>query len=172
MSGEVQSAVIGALVGGLAGYVAASFQAWQDRRRRRRALASVLLLELRGVEYLLRRMVAEPDNLTGDFHAHHFDALDATVYELKDDAARLALSFRYRLDEIRKLRTRQAEKLSNQRRHRLLVKLHAAATEVPRLKQALLRSGGLEPPPEEYREVKEGEQLSLPPRAFDYGPPE
>jgi hypothetical protein len=168
---EIEAAVIGAVVGGVVGFLVASLRTRIERGRRKRALASVLLLELRSIEYLLRRLFQEPDNLTGDFQSAHFDRLDATVYELSGDATRLALSFKYRLDEIRQLRKRQIEKLSSNRRNRLKVKLYVAAQEVHKLKAALRASRGFEPPREEYKELRAGE-LKLPPRAFDYGPQE
>ena len=171
MSAEMQAAIIGAIVGGVTGYAAAFLQAWQERRRRRQALASVLLLELRGVEHLLRSFFKQPDNLTGDFQADHFDRLDATVFELDGEAARMALSFKHRLDEIRILRSRQGEKLSGKRRDTLSVKLYAALCEVSKLKDALLGSRGLEPPQEDYKEVG-ARDLVAPPKAFDYGPPD
>ena len=171
MPTEILAAIIGAIVGSIAGFGAAFLQSWQERKRRKRALASVLLLELRGIEYLLREFFKNPDNLTGDFNSDHFDRLDATVFELDGEAARLALSLKYRLDEIRVLRKKQEVQIRPRRRDTLKVKLWAAEAEVPKLKAALLASEGVEPPHEDYSEEKAG-NLILPPRAFDYGSPE
>jgi hypothetical protein len=61
MSGDVQAAVIGAAVGATFAYGGGWLQAWLNRRRKRRSLATILLSELRAADVTLRSSVyADP----------------------------------------------------------------------------------------------------------------
>jgi hypothetical protein len=72
---ELGIALISVAVGGLLGYGASSFQAWWDRRRLRRSLASFLLSELRAAEITLQHIYAQP---TGALAADAFISLQMT----------------------------------------------------------------------------------------------
>ncbi len=167
---ELLAALLGALLGAVGSYVATRRLERTREAQKRVALASALRMELRHAEYMLRKFADDLDNSSGELRLRVFSRLEPELFLLEPDVLYRVTDFHDRVEEVQVLRKRSGDDKSRARKHRLHVKIVMALRAVAPLNDGLLRSGGIEPPPEPYAEIKNWPQL--PSRVFDYGPPE
>ena len=149
IGGEVVAALIGAVVGGIVALFAGFYKDYQDRTRRRRTLATVLLCELRSADASLRSLHgALLESRTGMLPTKAFqvfESKDLSLELFEPATARLILDFATKLSGVRDLLDDHREgRVHNASAHRsiLLALVAGSVGLAPTLKEALEDEGG------------------------------
>ncbi len=173
----VISSATGGVVGAAASWLTAFDAARRDRVRRRKALATVLLIELKSIERTARTAYEYHDHtLAGPNDSALFPAFalapDTLAGALGPETVDLVMRMGSLAAQLRAAVLNQQSDDPNVRRHApMLIAATAAviATYVAPMKQALEREGGRytrRPAPETPRMTEDGKLPALPPAAF------
>ena len=160
-----------ALVSAALGFVAGGLGQWRDKRARRKSVATLLLVELRWQELLLRKLAghAEAASSTVRTLTDVYDRFAHDVVLFEPETARRLLEFRGLIRDMEVSR----ETISNlsiipdeKGHHYFRVKATFAAQLLPELRTLLEKEGGVVPTESPYQTVRYPELPPLQPPAF------
>jgi hypothetical protein len=145
---DLAAVMVSAGVGAAAGYLAGRTGKWQDDGKRRRAVATLLLLELRSLDNQLRQLekATDPGFVLMDPLVNIFDAFQADLVLFDTQAMASALLLRGLVHDIELYLSRAREPAAGEgeqrrRNFQVQVKARLSLQSVIQVREALLRNG-------------------------------
>jgi hypothetical protein len=137
------------VVGALLGFMLATLQGFLDRRRSRRSLASILLLEISWLEKNLHGLYRNhaPERFKGELPVGIFERHKGEVLLFSADNAKDVLWFYGLVDDVQKLWSLAGENedagipIADGRRQKIHAKCYHALTFLKKAKEALEKEG-------------------------------
>jgi hypothetical protein len=184
---EVLAAIVGAIVGALAVYVVDIRKTGAERREREREIererrhlrstvATALMLDLRGLETVLRQFVFEdnPAHWLGQKPSLYFDSLRGDVRLFSSHSVPKVDEFYRRVDNLFTTLEKAASTQKNNPHFDHYIKTTAgfALQSLADAKNALVEEGGQVPPPRVLEVMYYPDLPTIPPLSFpDVAPP-
>jgi hypothetical protein len=178
---ELVATIVGAVIGALAVYVLDLRKMRQerrmnaqeeerDRRRRRQAIATALLIDMRTLEFTLRRLYKDqtPGKWRGESPAVLSKTLLSEIIHFTPDTVYRVTEFfglvrdTYGLIEV----ARGKEKVEDRLHHAIRCKAGFALQAMPPAKDALIGEGGMLPEPKAVEVVYAPDLPKIPDRCF------
>jgi hypothetical protein len=162
------------LLGAFLGFALTGLQAYLDRRRRRKSLATALLIELRWLEYSFRNWYKDEQigNWPGTVPMDVYDRFSSELLLLRSDRFYAVQAFYSLVEDLRRLRTGISEKrgqgkeVTKEDHHIIRVKCAYALELMAAARRALEAEGGRMPTTRPTKVVHFPELPPLPPELF------